>query len=368
MTTKILKEKIAEATKKYPEGLYFGMPEEEYHSIPFFSRSFAVDILCDLEQALYNLENPIEQTEAMLFGCKVHHLFLEPELFDKLYVTAPDSESYNEKGYKILNTNDDIKEFLKSVDEKKSGNRPELIERAKPYLEKEKALIWSEVRQEFLDDLKATSRIELTNSDLEKVDGLRRSFAKRSQCKEILSSGYPEVTIIWQDEETGVMCKCRLDYLRPEAVGEIKTFSLKYNKPLFEALVDELRFRKYNWQFAFYFDALDQIITKIKDKKAKVFGVDNQEWIDKLLNNTDRKYFFLFVKTQAPYQIKYMALERSEMLYGTFNAYYEVARNQLNLALAKFNTALTRNIWMEKEGITLEDAHVPSIAYQESII
>ena len=42
------------ADTPYAEGIYFDMPEEEYHEIPYFSRSGADEILFSIEQYWQN--------------------------------------------------------------------------------------------------------------------------------------------------------------------------------------------------------------------------------------------------------------------------------------------------------------------------
>lgn len=43
------------------------------------------------------------------------------------------------------------------------------------------------------------------------------------QASALLSGGRSEVSIVWTDEETGIRCKARVDYLRPDVIGDLKT-------------------------------------------------------------------------------------------------------------------------------------------------
>lgn len=53
------------------------------------------------------------------------------------------------------------------------------------------------------------------------VDAVRcDSVVKRLR---LLEGGQPERTIVWQDIETGLLCKCRFDYSKPRLLVDIKT-------------------------------------------------------------------------------------------------------------------------------------------------
>jgi hypothetical protein len=352
------------ALKELQEGIYFNMLEAEYHALPYFSRSFADEVLCDLEEAKYRQENPVEQTAAMDLGTAIHSMFLEPKIFNEIYVRYPSFEDF--AGKTILKTGDDLKDFLASVGEKKTGVKEELIARAKPYIDPEKFVIWDEKVAEFMAMVSEKGLRILSNPDFETIQGIKESYAKRTQIQEILSGGYSEVTIIWRDEETGIMCKCRLDYVRPEAIGEVKSFSMKYKKPIMEYLFKEIVMQKYNFQFSIYSQALETIIKKIRGNKAKVYGEVDAEWLKKFLENSRKQFFIVFCRTAAPYQIKAIELERG-VDGAQNNSYYQIASDMWRMALNKYDRAIKSGIWTEKEVETLDDIHVPSVMYQAPI-
>jgi len=272
------------------EGIYFNMPEAEYHALPYFSRSFAEEVNFDLEEAQYRLNNPVEQTDAMALGTAIHSMFLEEETFNNLYVKAPCFEDYSDK--KILKTSEDLAEFLVSVGERKTGRKEELVARAKPFLDPRYFVIWDEEVANFNKKVDREGKRVLSETEFATMQGLRESFAKRNEIKEILAEGYSEVTIIWKDEETDIMCKCRLDRIRPEAIGEIKSFSVKNKKKsLFEYLFKEIVNNSYNLQFAVYQEAVETIIKRIRCNKAKVYGEVNKDWLEKFLENSQKQLF-----------------------------------------------------------------------------
>lgn len=356
--------KMVSAVDLPQEGIYFNMPEADYHALPYFSRSFAEEVNFDLEEAEYRLTNPVKQTDAMALGTAIHSMFLEEKTFNDIYVRHPNYSDF--AGKKILKTSEDIQEFLVSVGERKTGKKEELIARAKPWIDPRHFVIWDEEIAKFNEKVEREGKRVLSNDDFETMKGLRESFAKRNEIKEILSEGYSEVTIIWKDEETGIMCKCRLDRIRPEAIGEVKSFSVKNKKKsLFEYLFKEIVYNSYNLQFAVYQEAVDTIIKKIRCNKAKVYGEVDKVWLEKFLENSQKQFFILFVRTAAPYQMKAIELEKKAT--GTPHEYYNIARDIWRAALKKYAKAKETGIWRERELETLDDIHVPSVVYQAPI-
>jgi len=351
------------------EGIYFNMPDSEYHSIPYFSRSMVQYVNMGAEEAWHQAPiNPNkalnESSYAMDLGTAMHSMILEPEIFNQLYIRRPKKEDYTNKI--ILDKVSELQDFLESVGEKKTGRKDDLIGRAIPYLNPNTHIVWEGEMHKFDTELQLRGCKELNDNEIEILNAVQDNINNTSQIKQVFQNGYPEVTIIWKDEESGVMCKCRLDYVRPEAIGELKTFSLKYKKNLTKLLCDIINFERYNMQFAIYHQALSNIIKKINAKKAEVFGDVDAEWLDKFLQKPNKQFLMVFVRTQAPYQVRCIELEQSSTVGATDNEYftqgYTAFRNAINL-YAEYLKKPTP--WKEeKEIITLSDEDVPNIIFQ----
>jgi hypothetical protein len=349
------------------EGIYFNMSFDEYKALPYFSRSLAKKVRFDLEEARYYQEHGIEETSAMALGTAIHSMFLEPEDFDRIYVRDLSFKDF--PGKVILDTNKELENFLASVGEKKSGmKKEELIAKVEPWLDPNKYVIWDKELKKFYEKAALNKQQILSNEDFETMIGLRASFAKRKYLPETIKGGYAEVTIIWKDAETGIMCKCRVDYLRPTVITDVKSFSVtNEDKSLFEYLFNQTTRKYYNFQFAIYSEALETIIKKIRANQAKVHGDVAPEWLEKFLENSKKQFFILYVRTAAPYQMKAIELERAGAEGATPNEYYSVAKNIWRETLKKYSQALKSGIWTEKEVETLGDEHVRGVEYQASI-
>ena len=115
--------------KTYKEGIYFDMPEEEYHDIPYFSRSMSENMNVDAQEAWYhspfNPQKPEnEPTAQMQLGTAVPSMLLAPEVFERLYVTRPTLDDFS--GKIVLDKNAELQDFLASVGEKKTGKKEDL--------------------------------------------------------------------------------------------------------------------------------------------------------------------------------------------------------------------------------------------------
>src|SRR5689334_7216613 len=83
--------------------------------------------------------------------------------------------------------------------------------------------------------------------------------AKMIEChpenKKLITGGYPEVTIVWHED--GIRFKARVDYLRPKAMIDLKTFANQLGKPVESAIIYAMASGKYHIQAAFYMRAIE---------------------------------------------------------------------------------------------------------------
>lgn len=69
----------------------------------------------------------------------------------------------------------------------------------------------------------AERKVPVHRGDLLAATALARSVRRHSLASAILSEGQPEQSIYWLDEETGVTCRGRIDWLRDNAIVDVKT-------------------------------------------------------------------------------------------------------------------------------------------------
>ena len=157
--------------------LVYGMDINAYHAHPAISKSGLDDM--DPPARFYALHldpnRPArEQTASQRAGTLAHCAILEPEAFGKRYAVGPDCG----RATKLW------KEWEASL--------PAGVEAIKP------------------DEYETAMR-------------QRESVLKLPGMADILAAGKAEVSAFWEDPYTGVQCRCRPDFVTPDALIDLKT-------------------------------------------------------------------------------------------------------------------------------------------------
>lgn len=148
-------------------GIYENVPDEDYFAIEACNNSK----LSLLGKTPAHSKLKPSATEAMLFGRAVHCYVLEGKA-----------------------------EFLKryKVTKKMSRNTK----------------VWKAL-------VKEESREVLQVQEMAQIFGVRKGIQNHPRAKELLSGGKKEVVVIWYDQQTGILCKAKIDYMSDPALGYI---------------------------------------------------------------------------------------------------------------------------------------------------
>jgi hypothetical protein len=231
---------------KLEPGIYFDLPEDEYHNDPALSNSGMVSILVSLrdyyDTSPLNHDRPERKTtDAMLFGNQCHQYLLQN---DKFYST------YNVTGQKY-----DPK--------KKMINR----------------------------------------TDYEKIVKAINIIREKPEINAYFTGGMPEVTLVWDDPTTGIRLRARVDYLRTFGCIDYKrTKSILGNSIGFSVYQ-----YGYDMQCAVYKRGMDEVKRLINSGKATIQGEVKRAWIDRFAADESSMFVFLFQRTTPPnvFTIKY---------------------------------------------------------------
>ena len=176
-------------------GIYDGLPFDEYLKIPAVSVS-GLKIIADCP-AKFGVER--EQSAAMRIGSLTHCAILEPEALERRYA-ATDLDRRGTKAWDEA--------------ERAAGGR-ELVKRAE----------WDAAL------------------------GMRDAVHRHPVARTLLSGAVTERTLVWQDEETGIMCRGRLDAMSPIGCPvDVKT-AADGSPSSFARQAARLR---YHWQADYY--------------------------------------------------------------------------------------------------------------------
>lgn len=156
-----------------------GMSDADYHASEAVSSSFVRTLLSrSPAHARAAVLEPRPETPALLLGRAVHARALEPDTFDSRFAIAP------------------------QVDRRTKAGKAE----------------WAAFTEAHPD------AVILTETDGELVESIGAAIQSHPLVASLLSVGEAEVSGFWTDPETGVRCRCRFDWLRPDRIGaDLKT-------------------------------------------------------------------------------------------------------------------------------------------------
>jgi hypothetical protein len=196
------------------------MPNSEYHSAEmkrqFISKSGLDQIAKSGAHYNYFIDNPTEETPALVFGRAFHTMILEPEKSDSEIAVLPDEwPTKAECGRTIADQKEEFR----------------ILNRGKAILTRDQ------------DDMAHAMALSVEEHPA-------ASFVLRK------TTGRAELTALWTDTATGVDCRARFDWLRDDGlIVDLKT--TRCAKPeIFEKLAIEHR---YHVQAAFYMEAYRQV-------------------------------------------------------------------------------------------------------------
>lgn len=347
----------------FAPGVHFGLSEDDYFSVPALSASGVKNLrMSPLDfwarsrwlNPAYEDDNEEPDSFARVLGKAYHKRILEGrEAFLGCYAPAFDPE--NHKG--ALDGADEIKEALRKHKEqganvKLSGKKADMIANL---LELEPTAKIMDVLQEmhegeyedhtFLPQ-KFLDKIELAAAMIERDPNLSKAF----------TGGMAEVSVFWTCPIIGVPCKARLDYLKPKAVVDLKTFANKNGYPIGRAIDRELGYNRYPIQAAWYYDAADQIAGLLKE--GLWYGDATAGFIAALAAGHEKTFLYVFQQKGVAPIAKGRTFPRSLTNCLLAQAQCEAAKQTYRTCSETFGT----DPWLVPEPITaFDDATIPAL-------
>ena len=192
-------------------------PEHLYRKAPGKSAS-QVKVFANRSPAHYHYQfhgEPVirSESEAMLLGSMVHCLVLEPQHFKHRYQPQPQPEDHH------LVTVPHLKQWLKDHHLNQAGQKSELIERILQH--DPQAPVWLVLEEQRKQSRCKTVRPEL----IRQAQAMADCVLNHPQAGQLFSQGDAEVSVWGQHEDTGLLLKCRPDWLREGVCVDLKTCS-----------------------------------------------------------------------------------------------------------------------------------------------
>lgn len=210
-------------------GIYEDMPAAQYHAIEAASNSRLSRLVVSPAHLRAYMEQPPKQTDAMVIGSAVHTLALEPHLWPALYAVAGVCSATTKGGAPCSN----------------GGSR---------YLD---GAWFCGVKGHAPDEAGDPGLTVLSAESAERCQRTAGAIRSHPRISKLLEAGgRAELSVVWTDEDTGLLCKARIDWLAETAAGgvalDIKTTTDASPRGFERVIAD----RGYHRQLAFYEEGL----------------------------------------------------------------------------------------------------------------
>lgn len=180
-----------------PGAIYPDMPSEVYHArtLGVVSKG-ALDRIAKTPAHYRAWVDGAEsaETPALAFGRALHARILEPDTFARTYIAEQRHP------------------FRRVTEAQRNAKKPsDETLRAIEYWD-----AWA---------IEAAGKIEISADDAAKVEAIRDAVMLHPVAGALFVGGMAEATAVWIDPATGLLCKSRMDYWRPDisVIGDLKT-------------------------------------------------------------------------------------------------------------------------------------------------
>jgi hypothetical protein len=256
------------------EGIYFNLPNEEYHDDPALSHSGMTHVLVSwpdywIRSALNPQRKKFNPTDAMIFGQRAGMLLLEPDTF-----------------YKSFNT---------------AGRAPN-------------------AKAHFISSIEYERLMEGRNAVIE-MDIGREHFIQ----------GYPEVSIFFRID--GIMVRVRIDYLRTFGCIDYKRIKEVNNYEIGRAVKNQ----GLDIQDFLYLEGVKAsrlMLQRMTDAELAAFAKREnvaEDWLRDFRDDTDLLFRFLFQRSTPPYIWEFRELENEVLSEGAHAVFAAIRRYKKGL-------------------------------------
>ena len=301
-------------------GIYFGMPEDVYHSIHACSASglkkLSVSSMDYWAHSVLNLDRDEDkvvengQLTGKGLGRAYHTRICEgPAAFARAYYVTLDKDLVRleaEAAKKpICETIADIRAAIDEAGAKPKGTAKEALIDQLLDLDPQ-AFVWD--RLVAAHNAAHAGKTPISPKLYRRIEIAAAMINGDPQLKDAFNGGHAEVSLFWYDEATGIPCKARLDYLKLTAWVDLKSFANKQGKPVQRAIDMAISHEKYFIPVVFYGQAIAAVKKLVKaNGAAAVFtpdgkggwehGHDQAQWAWKWAHQPEPEALFVFQQT-----------------------------------------------------------------------
>lgn len=286
-------------------GVYPNMPMEQYHAIDAASNSRLTRLRQSPAHLRSYLDEPKKDTKALVIGRAAHTTILEPDMFDSTFRVAQQCMSQTAK-----------LERCSKMGTQYYGD----------------LLGWRCSTEAHSRGLPTpdTELLALPEADFIACQGMRRAVMGRATARGLLTGAEDvEVSLVWVDAETGVLCKARPDVLnrRLNTIADLKSTRDASEREFARSIFTY----GYHRQGAFYLDG------------ATTLGIEVEH------------FAILPVEKVPPF---------ASATYRLTEGAIDAGRDQLRTLLARYAECLATNTWPAYPD-EVRDVSLPDYAWRQ---
>ena len=280
---------IADGGTPFPQpGIYFGMPEEVYHSIhacsahglgrlQTSSMDYWANSVLNQEREEEEEAKPKRKVTPHILGRAYHCRICEGKaVYDQRYAKALDKADFPTACVTV-------KDIREAID--RAGGKPKGREKG-PLIEQlvdldPNALVWDLLEAEY--EKVNAGKVLLPFKYYRRIEIAWAMIMGDPQLKDAFSGGHAEVSIFWYDKATGAPMKARIDYLKMNWLVDLKSFANPMGKPVQRAIDAAISNHKYYIQVVVYLEAIaaaKELVKASRDKSIFVWLGNSDGWAE----------------------------------------------------------------------------------------
>ena len=279
-------EKLKPRIIRHEPGVYFGMPDDEYHSDIGLGSTGLKNLLISpavyWAESNYNPDRKPFSTRYTERGKGLHDCVLfGRETFLGKYAREPLVEDYPG----ALVTMDDMRAFLRARGLPTTAKRKEELA-ARIRENCDGYVIWDDV----LAEVAASGKTILKAADYDAILTAAAMIRLNPSLENCFENGLPEVSVFWEDN--GVRFRARFDYLRMNSIVDLKSFTNPMGKPIPQAIRSTFANRRHDIQASLYMTAREKARQFIRE--GRVFGEVDMDWLRALAEVDEYSFAFCY--------------------------------------------------------------------------
>lgn len=339
-------------------GIYFGMPEDVYHSIHACSASgikkMSASAMDYWATSPLNTEREDDgDSVAKMMGRAYHCRICEGrDAFVERYAVELDKADF---GDALCVTVEHIRKAIDDAEGKPKGtSKTGLIEQLLDL--NPEAKVWDVMVAEHAEANKGKTLI--SPKLYRRIEIAAAMIGGDPQLKDAFEGGHAEVSVFWYDDKTGAPMKARFDYLKMNTLVDLKSFANMQGKPVQRAIDMAISNQKYFIPVVVYLEAIAAAKAMVKAGKGDcVFQYGNGEdhkparfqkqWAWEWAHQPEPEVLFVFQQTGIAPVTRGRTMGRGSVFTVTDFSVQYLKRKWVRMA-----TTYGTDPWLDLEPIT----------------